>query len=114
VKRAIKTAKRAIKVGTVAKVAALDLCESEEFRILQGKFSSGVTVHELQSIAVILAHFAGIQAPSRREKRNCGYLVEWYRRYWQEILPWLPIIELRDRSGRVIDGRRELLDKKAF
>jgi hypothetical protein len=82
-----------------------------EFRFLQAKFSSGVTIRELQSVAEICAGCAGILPPGREAKRSFRVLLQWFRDYWVRISPWLCVIELRDEKGLVIDGQREFMDK---
>jgi hypothetical protein len=87
--------------------------KSVEFRILQVKFSSGVTLRELRSIASVLCQMAGIKPPSREENRHFPDLIKWFRQSWPVIAPWLPLISLRDERNRVVDGRRELFEKSA-
>jgi hypothetical protein len=75
------------------------------------KFGSGVRVRELLSIALVIAQFASLEPPSRREKRNCEKLVSWYRRNWTEVTAWFPVVHLLDTENRPIDGGREFVDK---
>jgi hypothetical protein len=98
-------------VRTPASLALIGVLESDEYRVLQGKFSSGINVHELQSVAILIAHLTGIAAPSRAEKRNGAALVRWYMQHWAHVIPLLPMIELRDQGGEVISARRELSEK---
>jgi hypothetical protein len=98
-------------VRTPASLALTSVFESDEYRILQGKFSSGVSVHELQSVAVLIAQLGRIDPPSRAEKRNGADLVRWYVKHWEHVTPWLAMIELRDQDGMAISGRRELSEK---
>jgi hypothetical protein len=85
--------------------------ESEEYRILQLKFSSGVTFHELRSIADVLSACARVPRPSREASRCFSVLLAWFRCYWSRIIVWLPAIELRDEENLPINARRELLEK---
>jgi hypothetical protein len=60
---------------------------------------------------VVISQLAGIQSPSRTEKRNGIQLAKWYSRFWPEICPWLAVVQLRDDSDRPIDAFRELSEK---
>jgi hypothetical protein len=83
-----------------------------EFRILQLRFSSGVTVHELSSVAGVLTRLVDVKAPSREENRNFSDLMKWYQRWWPRISPWLHLVNLRDERGHVVDYRREQFDRR--
>jgi hypothetical protein len=83
----------------------------EEFRFLQMKFSTGVTLRELSSIAMIVSSFAAVQPPSRDAKRRFPSLLQWFRDSWSAIAPFLPFVQLLDEKGLAIDGRRELVEK---
>jgi hypothetical protein len=82
-----------------------------QFEVLHRTFGSGISVRELQSVAIVIANMAEIKGPSRVEKRNCAELVKWFTRSWDTVLSWLPLIQLRDEEDRVIDGCRELSEK---
>jgi hypothetical protein len=82
-----------------------------ELQALQYRFSSGVTMIELSSIAMVLAETAGIPPPPRVAKRRFLQLLTWFRDCWPSVSPWLPYVQLRDDDGFAIDGRRELFDK---
>lgn len=85
---------------------------SIEYRTLLQKFSSGVRLPELCSVAKILCTIlSGLIEPSRDQKRSFPLLIEWYHNYWDLISPVLPLIQLRDEKDQVIDGRRELIEK---
>jgi hypothetical protein len=98
--------------AVVSKMECIELSACVEFRILQAKFSSGVTIHELQSVAEVLAGCTGLLPPGREAKRSFPVLVKWFVSSWARISPWLAVIELRDECGQVIDGQRESLEKK--
>lgn len=84
---------------------------SEEYRILIQTFSSGATLKELCSIAIILTRInPEIKEPCRDAKRNFPLLMEWYHYNWCLIYPILPFIQLRDENMNVINGERELLE----
>jgi hypothetical protein len=77
---------------------------------LQAKFSTGVRLPELRSIATIVCHLANLQPPSRDENRSCALLMRWFCSRWAVIAPWLPSIRLLDETGKPIDGVREMAD----
>jgi hypothetical protein len=84
---------------------------SPEFRALQAKFSSGVSLKELRSIAAVIAMHARIRGPSRDANRSYGLMIIWFIAQWADVAPWLPFVELRDATGRPIDGRREAVER---
>jgi hypothetical protein len=92
---------------------SIELLVCAEFRFLQAKFSSGVTIRELQSVAEICAFCAGILPPGREQKRSFEALVKWFIAAWSQIHPWLNLIDLRDEDGLVINGTREFMEKRA-
>jgi hypothetical protein len=71
---------------------------------LQIYYGENVTVHELVSIATVVASFSGVPLPNRKQKRSLAELTGWYRNNWAFISPFLPLIQLRDEGGRVIRG----------
>lgn len=83
-----------------------------EYATLIQRFSSGVRLHELNSIATILSSIlSGVKEPSRDEKRSFPLLIEWFHNNWELISPVLPCIQLRDENNQIIDGRREIFEK---
>lgn len=85
---------------------------SIEYKTLIQRYSSGVRLPELCSLAKILSTIlSGVVEPSREEKRSFPLLIEWYHTYWDVISPMLPYIQLRDENNQVIDGRREIIEK---
>lgn len=85
---------------------------SIEYRTLIQMFSSGVRLHELNSIATILSSLlSGVKEPNRDTKRSFPLLIQWFHANWELILPVLPCIQLRDENNQVIDGRREIIEK---
>lgn len=86
---------------------------SIEYKILIQHFSSGVTLHELFSIATIISSnlLLGLRKPGRDEQRNFSHLIRWYQRNWEQIFPILPFIQLRDKNFQEINGRREVIEK---
>jgi hypothetical protein len=91
-----------------------DFTRQPEVQFLYGKFSSGVTLRELRSIAIVVSSMAKLKPPSRDEKRNQNRLLQWFIDYWGFISPWLSIINLRDSDDRIIDSVRELREKRVF
>jgi hypothetical protein len=88
------------------------MMDCHEFRVLAAKFSTGVTIRELASVAEIVSSLARISPPSRDAKRNFGLMIRWFRSRWTSVAAWLPFISLCDDDLRMIDGARELCDKK--
>jgi hypothetical protein len=85
--------------------------DCDEFKFLQAKFSSGLCLRELRSIAIILSGLTGVLEPNRDVKRSYLLLIKWFKERWSQILPWLPLIQLRDGEDRPIDGRREISER---
>jgi hypothetical protein len=83
----------------------------EEFHFLQAKFSTGVRLSELKSIAAILARITGFPGPSRDAKRSYILTVKWFKDNWKWVLPWLPLVQLKDARNMVIDGQREAKER---
>lgn len=85
---------------------------SFEYRTLIQMFSSGVRLHELNSIATILSSLlSGVKEPNRDTKRSLPLLIQWFHDNWDQISPILPCIQLRDENNQVIDGKREIYEK---
>jgi hypothetical protein len=89
----------------------LDQCSA--WRIIRVTFGSGVNLKELTSIAEIMCLLSGLRRPSRDTRRSFPALVQWYEVNWGQISPFLPIVQLRDSQGAVIDAKRELCDRYA-
>jgi hypothetical protein len=90
------------------------LTETVQFRFLCAKFSSGVTLKELRSIACIISSVSNLKPPSRDIKRSRGRLVRWFIDYWPIVYPWLAVTNLRDADDRSIDGSREFFESFQF
>jgi hypothetical protein len=97
--------------GAAKDTATVEELNTEEYRFLQVKFSSGVTFCELKSIATVVASLAEITPPSREEKRHYFKLIKWFRDSWAVITPFMKIVELRDEFNIPIDNKREMVDK---
>jgi hypothetical protein len=89
----------------------IDPLDSDEFRFLCIRFSSGLTLKELRSVALVVAKVAGHPPPPRASLRNFQVLVEWFIEHWSVLMPILPFIGLADAEGIPIDGRREVFEK---
>jgi hypothetical protein len=98
--------------ASIAEVDCFEVAACVELRLLQAKFSSGVTIRELLSVASVCAACAAIQPPGREAKRNFRLLMKWFIESWTRIGPWLAVVELRDERGVAIDGTREFMEKR--
>jgi hypothetical protein len=76
------------------------------------RFSTGVRLAELTSVATIAAAVARIKAPSRDTKRSFSLMLTWFRDHWAEVMPYLPLMQLRDTDDRPIDMAREIGDRR--
>jgi hypothetical protein len=79
--------------------------------VLQVKFSTGVRLRELRSIALVLATPSGLPPPSREAQRRSGMVLAWFREHWAVLLPLLPSVHLCDAQGNPINSARELSDR---
>jgi hypothetical protein len=82
-----------------------------ELRFLQLKFSTGLRLCELRSVASVTAALAGLPQPSRTTRRSYALLVAWFKANWAAAMAVLPLLQLRDSDHRVIDGRREMCER---
>ncbi|OHT12037.1 hypothetical protein TRFO_18224 [Tritrichomonas foetus] len=74
-------------------------------------FSSGVTIQELKSIAMVLSSLVlNLPYPNRDEKRSLTGLFLYFQKNWDLIKPVIHLVKLRDENQFVIDGRRELYE----
>jgi hypothetical protein len=83
-----------------------------EFQALRLKFSTGVRLTELKSIAMVLSMLAHVKPPTREMNRSHSLLMQWYHDCWTEILPFLSVVQLRDSYDVPIDGQREIVDRR--
>jgi hypothetical protein len=98
-------------VGRAPLALTAEVVALEEFRLLQVKFSTGVTLKELRSVSTVLVRFGGIKPPGKAARRRYNDLVKWYIANWAAIAAWLPFISLRDQYDGIIDGQREAIEK---
>jgi hypothetical protein len=82
----------------------------QEVQVLQAKFSSGVRLRDLRSIALVICTLAKIEPPGRDAKRQLGLMLAWFRGNWEVVSSWLPFVHLCDDGGRPIDGQREFVE----
>jgi hypothetical protein len=87
------------------------ILDCEEFHALRARYTTGVRLHELASVAVIAARLACVPQPKRDTRRHFVLLITWFRENWARVAPWLLCIGLRDEGDRPIDGRREAIDR---
>jgi hypothetical protein len=66
---------------------------------------------ELKSIAAILSAITGFPGPKRDAKRSYILTIKWFKDNWKWVMPWLPLIQLKDADEMVIDGKREMKDR---
>jgi hypothetical protein len=85
----------------------VDYLASDVYKALQFQFSSGVRLHELVSIAQVVASLAGCTPPTKKEKRSYLLMVKWFHDRWAKIGPWIPVTNLRDEGQVPITARRE-------
>jgi hypothetical protein len=86
------------------------LLDGEEFHTLQARFSSGVRLRELGSIATVIAAIAGLPRPNRPTRTHYLLLLQWLRTNWAVVQVWLPFITLLDDRGVPIDQNRESVE----
>jgi hypothetical protein len=87
------------------------LDSDEVERVLHAKFTSGVRLPELRSVAFVLSHFAMVSSPDRTEQRTYPRMVNWFKQNWSAVLPWLHLVNLVDAQDTIVDGRRELYER---
>lgn len=87
--------------------------DSLAYKLLLKKFSSGVTLPELFSIATVISSniLSGINKPGRNEQRSLPLLIKWYEKNWDLVYPILPFVQLRDKDDKIICERREFIEK---
>jgi hypothetical protein len=95
----------------ISAATTIDPPENDVFRLICVKFSSGVTLKELRSIAAVLCLVANRAPPPRVAKRSFQAMVGWLAENWAALAPFLALVGLQDEQGRVIDSRREALEK---
>lgn len=83
---------------------------TREYHILKMNFSSGFCLSELKAVSMILTTFFNVPKPNRDEKRSSTLLLGWFINNWSLIEPFLPLIQLRDKNNRIIDGKREMIE----
>jgi hypothetical protein len=102
-----------ISVANSESVAA-DEFAGDALRVLHAKFSTGVRLPELRSVAGIICHLGGIPRPSRDTHRSYPLMVKWFAENWSDVVPWLKVVNLVDAEEKPIDGNREMADMRIF
>jgi hypothetical protein len=82
---------------------------SQTWQLLRAHFSSGITLNELRSVAIVVEYITALVVP-RAAKRTFPVLVKWFSDNWAFIEPILLIIHLIDDGGQVINFSWELSD----
>jgi hypothetical protein len=80
-------------------------------RTLLARFSFGARLPELRSIALVVAHFAGLKTPSRDARRTYASVLQWFNENWPSVSPWVERVQLRDEHDQIVDAGRELYDR---
>jgi hypothetical protein len=76
---------------------------------LQARFSSGIRLFELRSIAIVVAHLSGV-ALERTSKRTLSCLVKWFADHWPAVAPFIALVNLVDAQGVAVTYARELAE----
>ena len=82
-----------------------DFTSTEQWKTLQYYFSTGLTRHELLSIAEILRETLHLPKISREATRNTPNLFKWFCANWSEIKNVLPYVTLFDDNFNEISLR---------
>ena len=96
-----------------ANIKAKDFSYSKtvQWQVLQQRFTTGLTIKELTSIAVIIREVCPelpLKKMKRETKRNLTLLVQWFIENWNSISPILPYITLYDDNGNEINSSAEI------
>lgn len=84
-----------------------DYQNSEIYKILKQKFSSGVTHSELRSIAQVCCHFSKKLVLDRDAQRDNRVLIKWFEENWNILKDLVDQIKLRDENEEIINLQRE-------
>jgi hypothetical protein len=101
-------------VFTIKEVAPAEDFAGPTLRALHARFSTGLRLPELRSIAAIICHLVGIARPSRDMHRSYPLMVKWFAENWAEVSPCLNVVQLMDAEERAIDGSREMAEMRIF
>ena len=94
-----------------AKSKKFSYFDTFQWEILQQKFSTGITIKELTSIAVIISNACPnlkLTKITRETKRTFSSLIQWFIDNWDAVYPILSYITLYDDSGNEINSSAEL------
>lgn len=89
------------------RLKGFDYANSEVYKKLIEKFSSGVTHSELKSIAQICCHFSKKLILDRDASRDNRVLIKWFEENWEAIKGILDQVKLRDEKEEIINSERE-------
>jgi hypothetical protein len=79
----------------------------EAWRAIQVQFSSGITHHELRSVAQVICLKTGLTL-DRDAYRDRVVLIKWFSDNWIQVAPILSCMQLRDSFNREITLVREM------
>jgi hypothetical protein len=88
--------------------------ESEAWKMIVGRFGSGIRHRELCSLAISLSSRYGVTPISRDEKRNADVTVKWFQDNIDVIRPILTHFQLLDDDEQPIDSEREAGERGNF
>ena len=100
-------------LGPEAKSVAKDLGDFDytkcpQWLYLQSKFSTGVSLKELKSIATIIQLHLGLPPLTRNQKRSYPLLIKWFCINWDQIQPVLQYIYLFDDNLMEISSNSQI------
>ena len=85
---------------------------SNTWRILKEKFSSGVTHSELKSVAIVLCQHTGLSL-DRDATRDNRVLIKWFDENWDVLQKHIDNVSLKDENEEIINHSREIATQKA-
>jgi hypothetical protein len=81
----------------------------EAWRAIQYQFRSGITHHELRSVAQVICLKTGLTL-DRDAYRDRAVLIKWFSDNWIQVAPILGCMNLRDSFNREITLVREITE----
>lgn len=84
---------------------------SEIWKILKKKFSSGVTHSELKSVAQVCSYILEIKI-DRDAGRDNRVLIKWFDENWDKISKIIDKVHLRDDQEQLINQEREIRETR--
>ncbi|KAH0794289.1 hypothetical protein GPJ56_001892 [Histomonas meleagridis] len=89
-----------------------DVYETEVYKTIKKKFSSGITQKELKLVAQIICSKTSLKL-DREASRDKRVLIKWFIEHWDEIEPHIEHISIYDENDNIIDEDRENNERKA-